>query len=69
MQLRGTLSLYYGPASRIGSVERYARELSGSEGDEDAPQIIRNLCNQLAILGHSDADLQRVRTAAGDYGR
>ncbi|MGL5020005.1 MAG: hypothetical protein ACRDBP_17860 [Luteolibacter sp.] len=69
MQLRGALSLYRDPVSRIGSVESYARELSGSKGDEDAPQIIRNLCNQLAILGHSDADLQRVRDAAGEYGR
>jgi hypothetical protein len=28
-----------------------------------------NLCNQLAILGHSEADLERVRDAAGKYGR
>jgi hypothetical protein len=69
MQLRGALSLYRDPVTRLGSVEGYARELSGSEGDEDAPQIIRNLCNQLAILGHSEAELQRVRAAAGDYGR
>jgi hypothetical protein len=69
MQLRGALSLYSDPVSRIVSVESYAREMSGSKGDGDAPQIIRNLCNQLAILGHSEADLLRVREAAGRYGR
>lgn len=69
MQLRGALSLYSDPAARLGSIEGYARELSDGGGDQEAPQIIQNLCNQLAILGHSDSDLQRVRIAAGKYGR
>jgi hypothetical protein len=69
MQLRGALSLYRDPAARIGSMESYARELSERGGDREGPRIIRNLCNQLVILGHSDADLQRVRNAAGEYGR
>ncbi len=69
MQLRGALSLYSDPVVRLGSVEGYARGLSEGGGDQEAPQIIRNLCNQLAILGHSDVDLQRIRIAAGKYGR
>ncbi len=69
MQLRGALSLYNDPVARLGSMEGYARQLSEGGGDQEAPQIIRNLCNQLAILGHSDGDLQRVRNAAGKYGR
>lgn len=69
MQLRGALSLYSDPVTRLGSMEGYARELSERGGDREAPQIIRNLCNQLAILGHSEVDLQRVRNAAGKYGR
>lgn len=69
MQLRGALSLYNDPVRRMDSMEGYARELSEGGGSQEAPQIIRNLCNQLAILGHSEADLQRVRNAAGKYGR
>lgn len=71
MQLRGALSLYSDPITRLGSIERYGRELSEREGDRDreATKIIRNLCNQLAILGHPEADLQRIRNAAGQYGR
>ena len=69
MQLRGALSLYNDPVKRMESMEGYARELSEGGGKAEAPQIIRNLCNQLAILGHSEADLQRVRNAAGKFGR
>lgn len=65
MQLRGALSLYNDPVERQEKMEDYAHELGGKKGDRDTTQIIRNLCNQLAILGHSDAELQRVRNAAG----
>lgn len=68
MELRGALSLYNDPVARLGAVESYARELSGRGGDREAAGMIHNLCNQLAILGHSKADLQRVRNAAGKYG-
>ncbi len=68
MELRGALSLYDDPVARLGAVESYARELSGRGGDREAARMIHNLCNQLAILGHSKADLQRVRNAAGKYG-
>ncbi len=69
MQLRGALALYSDPVARLGSVEAYARGLSERNGARQAPQIIRNLCNQLAILGHSETDLKRVRNAAGTNGR
>lgn len=68
MELRGALSLYNEPLARLGAVEGYARELSERNGDREAARMIHNLCNQLAILGHSKADLQRVRNAAGKYG-
>jgi hypothetical protein len=68
MQLRNALSLQNDPVARLGAVEGYARELSERNGDREAARMIHNLCNQLAILGHSKADLQRVRNAAGKYG-
>jgi hypothetical protein len=49
----------------IGASNLRIREGRGSP----PPPIIRNLYNQLAILGHSEADLQRVRNSAGKYGR
>ena len=65
MQLRSALSLYNDPVARLAAVEGCARELSESNGGSNAAGKIHNLCNQLAILGHSKADLQRVRNAAG----
>ena len=65
MQLRSALSLYNDPVARLAAVEGCARELSESNGGSNRAGKIYNLCNQLAILGHSKADLQRVRDAAG----
>ncbi len=64
MQLRGVLSLYQNPPVRLESVENYVRKLGVGTEYNRPSQVIRNLCTQLAILGHSEADLQRVRSAA-----
>lgn len=68
MQLRNALSFYSDPIARMGAVEGYARELCGENRDHHDTQLIHNLCNQLAILGHSKADLQRLRDAGGKHG-
>lgn len=67
MQLRGALSLFKDPTERLGSVEGYVREVDAQGIDRE--RLIHNLCTQLAILGHSDGDLQRVRDAAGKHAR
>lgn len=69
MDLRGALSLFKDPAERQEGIEGYARDLSKREGGDAAPRIIDALCTQLAILGHPDAALERIRSAAGKSGR
>jgi len=56
--LRTALSLYQDPAERLAKVEHaIGRYMNFSE------QSRASLCTQLSILGHSEADLQRVRSA------
>ena len=64
LQLRGVLSLYQNPAIRIDGVEQSVREIVKYNDDSQNSRTIRNICTQLTILGHSEADLLRVRNAA-----
>lgn len=52
-----------------GTISRASEECGDAGGDKEGIRMIRNLCGQLSILGHSEEDLQRIRSAAGQYGK